>query len=197
MISFENVFFSYDNKSVLSNVSFTLPRQGVVGFCGPSGCGKSTLLRLLSGLEVPQSGSVLGMDSLRIAMVFQEDRLLPWLTVQENVQLVCPDSSAEQTWATLEAVELLSEKDNYPEELSGGMQRRVALARALAYGGDMLILDEPFTGLDPALCAKIAAIIQEKFSDGLIVLVTHSADDFNLFNTTPYTLSSPISGTLF
>ncbi|MBR2338966.1 MAG: ABC transporter ATP-binding protein [Clostridia bacterium] len=194
MLTFENVSFSYDNAPILSSVSFSLPKRGVIGFSGPSGCGKSTLLRLIAGLEIPSDGVIQRHADTRLAMVFQENRLLPWLTAEENVRLVCED--AEQALQALTAVSLADARDVYPDQLSGGMQRRVALARALAYGGDLLILDEPFTGLDPALCADIAKHILERFRNGLIMLVTHSADEFSLFDVKPYELSGPITGKL-
>ena len=197
MLTFENVTFSYDGTPLLSSVSFSLPDQGVVGFSGPSGCGKSTLLRLMAGLETPTDGIIRHSATTRLAMVFQENRLLHWLTAEENVRLVCGDDAPARAKHALEAVCLTDARNLYPDQLSGGMQRRVALARALAYGGDILLLDEPFTGLDNALSARIAGHLMERFRRGLIVLVTHSAEEFSLFGTAPYALTGPLTGPLF
>ena len=179
MITLDRVSFAYGNTPILTDFSLTLPQSGAVCLFGPSGCGKTTLLRLIAGLEVPTSGSVCREDG-RIAMVFQENRLAPWLTVRENLLLVTDDTDAVDK--ALSAVSLQDTADRYPDELSGGMQRRVALARALAFGGDLLLLDEPFNGLDDALKESVANALRERFAEGLIVLVTHSLDEAALFD---------------
>ena len=194
MISFQNVSFAYDNKPIINDLSFSLPSGGIFRFNGPSGCGKTTLLRLLAGLETPLSGTITRPEGLTLSMVFQENRLLPWLTAEENVAFVCSDPvRVEQA---LKAVLLWEDRQKYPEELSGGMQRRVAIARALAYGGDLLILDEPFTGLDEQLCHVIAAAILHEYADKLILLVTHSEEEAALFSATTIPLPSPLTGAL-
>ena len=171
-IRLEDVSLRYGKKQVLDRFSLTLPTQGLVCFLGPSGCGKTSLLRLLAGISVPDSGKLIGLTGLKPSMAFQENRLLPWLTSLENVSLVSSeDDAASYRW--LEQVELGAEADKLPEQLSGGMQRRVALARALAYGGDLLLLDEPFTGLDNALAKRLLCLIIELYSDKLTVMVTH------------------------
>lgn len=195
MITFDNVSFSYGKTPLVNNLCFALPQKGVVGFSGPSGCGKTTLLRLIAHLEKPTSGKILSPAELRLSMVFQEHRLLPWLTAEENVRLVC-ESDPERATKALEAVELTDAAHQYPDELSGGMQRRVALARALAYDGDVLILDEPFNGLDDSLRDRIVSRILRQFENKLILLVTHSAEEFRLFNCEPIKLTSPLTGNL-
>lgn len=179
MVKLDHVSFSYDGAPVLTDVSLTLPRDGAVCLFGPSGCGKTTLLRLIAGLETPTGGTV-QCDAQRIAMVFQENRLVPWLTVRENLLLVTDDTDAVDM--ALIAVSLQEAADQRPDELSGGMQRRVALARALAFGGDLLILDEPFNGLDDALKSAVASALSERFAGCPIVLVTHSLDEAKLFD---------------
>lgn len=180
MLSLNHVSFAYDDTPVLQDVSLTVPDTGAVCLFGASGCGKTTLLRLLAGLEVPTAGQVYRPENLRVAMVFQENRLLPWLTVRQNVELVTADRDAVD--AALAAVSLSDAAEDYPAALSGGMQRRVALARALAYGGDVLLLDEPFNGLDDTLKSHIAAAFREHFSHGAIVLVTHLKEEAALFD---------------
>ncbi len=193
MIQLKKVSFSYGATPILQNLSVTLPQQGVVGFSGPSGCGKTTLLRILAGLEQPQSGTLSRPENCRLSMVFQEDRLLPWLTAEENVRLVC-EAQPHRAAECLQAVGLSEAAHHYPDQLSGGMKRRVALARAMAADGDILILDEPFTGLDTALQEEIAALLREQFKDKLILLVTHGAEEFALFHCTPITLTAPLTG---
>lgn len=194
MISFNEVTFGYGQTPLLKKVSFTLPAAGAVCFSGPSGCGKTTLLRLIAGLEHPASGTILRPADQKIAMVFQENRLLPWLTVQENVALVCTDAIVVSD--ALEAVALADAADKYPDELSGGMQRRTALARALAYGGDLLILDEPFTGLDESLARSIAEKLRRRFADKPILLVTHSEREPAWFDAAVCPLTSPLERTI-
>ena len=145
--------FSYGDKHIFRHYSAELP-EPVCCITSPSGTGKSTLLKLMAGLLVPDSGTISGVPS-RPVMMFQEDRLLPWYNVRKNLLLVCPDR--EKTEAMLEAVELSGDLEI--SELSGGMSRRVALARALLAGGNCLLLDEPFTGMDHDLMRRMAGLI--------------------------------------
>jgi len=173
MIRLENITAGYELQNpVLQNLTLTLPKTGIVAFTGPSGSGKTTLLRLIAGLLKPFSGTISGLEEKRISMVFQEDRLLPWCTVLQNVTCVGAEATARQC---LENMELGEHLHRYPGELSGGMQRRVAIARALCFGGDVLVLDEPFKGLDPALKERIFPHIRD--AAPLILLVTHDEQD--------------------
>ena len=167
MISLSHITAGYPGRRVLEELSLTLPQEGAVALMGPSGVGKTTLLRLLAGLLAPEKGEISGLSGKKIAFLFQEDRLLPWLTAQKNVELV---SNAERAREWLARMEIAS-PEQYPREMSGGMQRRVALARALAYGGDVLLLDEPFKGLDESLRARIAGRIRGQAA--LTVLSVH------------------------
>lgn len=179
-IRLKNVHAGYEGKAIFTDYSLELPAHGALAVLGPSGSGKTTLLCLLAGLITPQKGAVEGLDGKTISMVFQENRLLPWCTSYENIALVqkkrlaCP-----QTLAWLERMELAAWRDSYPNELSGGMQRRVALGRACAFGGDILLLDEPFTGIDEALRERLVPHI--KSAAELIVLVTHDSEEAELF----------------
>ena len=174
MIQLTNATAGYPGKTVLRNVTLSLPEQGAVALMAPSGFGKTTLLRVLAGLLKPESGTISGLENKKIAFLFQEDRLLPWQNAEKNVSIV---SSAEKARFWLQAMEI-DDPTQYPHEMSGGMQRRVALARAMAFGGDLLLLDEPFKGLDEALRARIAARIKDQFP--LTVLSIHDQEEAEL-----------------
>lgn len=144
----------YAGQTVLEDFSLTLPSEGVTALCGPSGCGKTTLMRLIAGLETADAGTINGLDGAKISMVFQEDRLLPWCTAEQNIAIAAPGTEAA-FW--MEQSGIADARQKLPDELSGGMRRRVAIARALAYAGALFLLDEPFKALDDATRAKMIA----------------------------------------
>lgn len=191
LIAFENVDFSYDGKQkILDRFSLELPENGVLCFFGPSGCGKTTLLRILAGLERPQGGCVTGPDGLRVSAVFQENRLLPWETALENVA-IAGDVKPEEASRLLTKLGLGDVLDKRPAELSGGMKRRVAIARALVFPADILLLDEPFIGLEAELWTEIAREIHERYSGKPVVLVTHIAEQAAMMNARIVRLEGP------
>lgn len=153
MITVRDITVRYRDKTVLERFSLRLPDDGITALSGPSGCGKTTLLRVLAGLLAPEAGEVLLPG--RAVILFQEDRLFPWRTVEQHVADVLPKDRRGEAGRWLSLCELDGEGDSYPASLSGGMGRRLALARALACGGDVLLLDEPFTGVDGARMARI------------------------------------------
>ena len=155
MISFDHVTFYYEEKAILQDFSLTLPGTGITVLRGPSGCGKTSLLRLLAGLERPAQGSISGIHPEQTAILFQENRLFPWRTVAQHLTDVMPQSRHHEVTHWLRFVELEGEESSYPDALSGGMQRRLALARCLALGGELFLLDEPFTGVDPDRAQRI------------------------------------------
>lgn len=171
MIRLENLSFSYGEKEVLKNFSLEIPRDGITALCGPSGCGKTTLLRLLGGLEKPRSGSITGMTPADTAFLFQENRLLPWRTAIQHIRDVMPRSKWDTAAEYLSLVELEGEQDTRPGELSGGMGRRLALARCLALEADVLLLDEPFAGIDLARAERILTWLRERGTT--VILVSH------------------------
>lgn len=166
-----HLFLSFGEKSVFEDFSLTLPPQGVTLLRGPSGCGKTTLLRVLAGLTVPEQGSVSGIRPEETAFLFQENRLLPWRTVRQHITDVLPRERKQEAGRFLELTELTGEEDSYPSALSGGMCRRLALARCLALGGRLYLLDEPFAGVDPARAARI--LQRMKALNRPILLVSH------------------------
>lgn len=179
-ITLEHVSKAFGERQVLRDVSLMLPESGAVCFFGPSGCGKTTLTRLICGLDKPDSGRILKPKGLRIACHFQEDRLLPWYTAEENLTLAL--GSAEEARAWLERLHLADAGALYPDELSGGMRRRVSLARALGYASDVLVLDEPLRELDEATCAQMMALIANHISSRLLILVTHDRRQADYFH---------------
>ena len=171
MISLQNITLRYGNKVVLDGFSLELPEEGLTALSGPSGCGKTTLLRVLGGLARPERGKVDGLDPSRAAFLFQEDRLLPWRTVGQHITDVLPRSRREELPRWLAFAELEGEDHAYPAALSGGMARRLALARCVALGGGLLLLDEPFAGVDQERTARMLERLRGL--DVPIVLATH------------------------
>ena len=179
----------------IRDLSIRFPDEGTVAIMGPSGCGKTTLLQMVAGLQRPSQGSV-QCNATSSAYVFQEPRLLPWRTVADNIRLArskkSPPSRSVEQW--LEAVGLADCAQRYPDELSGGMKQRVAIARALYCDTDLLLMDEPFRGLDEAMRDQIIDLVRrERTPPGkLTLLVTHDkkealalADSILLFSNAP------------
>ena len=173
MIVIKNLKKSFDKNVIFDGFDLTLEDKGAYSLSGPSGCGKTTLLRIICGLDTDYTGEV--SVTGKISYVFQENRLLPNATAYENVFTVCGDK--EKSLFLLGEVGLSDALDKYPSELSGGMNRRVAIARALAYPHDILLLDEPFTALDPEIKSKITELIKKNEKDRLVVLITHDAEE--------------------
>ena len=175
-ISVKKLSKAFDGHIVLKDFSSEIPLCGVTVIRGASGAGKTTLFRLLLGLEQPDSGKITGMQGRKPAVVFQEDRLLPWATALENAAIGSDETRAKNA---LERLGLGENLCQLPRELSGGMKRRVAIARALAYGGDILFLDEPFTGLDEDNKRIAAQAMLE--ANVPILVITHDDAEAELF----------------
>ena len=164
---------------VLDEISIALANGEVAAIVGPSGCGKTTLLRVIVGLDHEFEGSVHLPAHGRLGVVFQEPRLLPWRTVEENVRLAAPQASDAALSALFAMLGLDGHRRHYPGELSLGLARRVALARAFAIEPDLLVLDEPFVSLDAALAARLRAELVELVSRRPVttLLVTHNVEE--------------------
>ena len=161
----------YGDKIVLDHFSAEFG-PGITCIVGPSGFGKTTLLHTIAGLVQPDSGKIEGGPE-KVSLMFQDDRLFPWMNALQNIAVVCDDEEKARRY--LQAVELEQEAAAMPSELSGGMRRRIAFARALAYDGDMLLLDEPFKGMDLPLVERLAPLLQDL--DIPVILSTHSPEE--------------------
>ena len=175
MLTIKDLHKSFGSKVLFDGFSLTLPDKGFYCFSGPSGCGKTTLLRIISGLDTDYRGTVEVKG--RVSYVFQEDRLIPFLTAFENVNAVCRDR--EKTMYFLSGLGIDGSAGLYPDELSGGMRRRTAIARALSFPHDLILLDEPFSGLDGDLRRGTIELIKECEKDSLVILVTHERDEID------------------
>jgi ABC-type nitrate/sulfonate/bicarbonate transport system ATPase subunit len=162
------------HKEVLADIAFVLEAGEVAALVGPSGSGKTTLLRIIAGLDRDFEGRV-ATPTGRLGFVFQEPRLLPWRSVEENVRIAAPQARESELEALFEALGLAQHRRHYPRELSLGLARRVAIARAFAIRPDVLLLDEPFVSLDEKLATQLQqeliALVEGRHVTSL--LVTH------------------------
>ena len=170
-------------QQVIAGLSLQLGAGEVGAIVGPSGCGKTTLMRIIAGLDHDWRGAISlpahGARESRLGMVFQEPRLLPWRSVEDNVRIAAPDAREADIAALFSTLGLAAHRTHFPGELSLGLARRVALARALACEPDLLLLDEPFVSLDAALAVRlreeIAELVESRHVTTLIV--THDLDE--------------------
>ena len=189
-IKFEHVYKSFQNQVLLSDFSHSFTWEGCMALMGPSGIGKTTILRLISGLSKPDSGRILGVPE-RFSYMFQENRLLPFKNALENVSLA---SNTKRAKFYLQKLELENAMYSMPNELSGGMQRRVALARTLAFESDLILLDEPFKGMDMVLREQVMELLKEEQEKRPILLVTHDIQEVDYLHATRCVLQDvPIS----
>lgn len=176
MLELKDVSLSFGALEVLRGASLMLGQDERIAITGQSGCGKTSLLHVIAGLLHPDSGLVRNRAA-RTACVFQEPRLLPWLSAEENVSIVMPHGThGQDALMLLKELGLADSAEKHPCELSGGMQQRAALARALAYAPDLLLLDEPFRALDAASKALAIDAVNER-ADCAVILVTHSPEE--------------------
>src|SRR6516162_688598 len=164
---------------VVGELSIALAKGEVAALVGPSGCGKTTLLRIVTGLDRDFEGTVSLPVNCKLGVVFQEPRLLPWRTVEENIRLIAPQASAQSLQALFATLGLAEHRQHYPGALSLGQARRVALARAFAIEPDLLILDEPFVSLDAALADRLRGELTELVFRRPVttLIVTHNIEE--------------------
>ena len=177
MIEIRDLTVTLGDKHVFDRYSAEIPDEGIVIISGESGIGKTTLLRVLCGLIKPEHGTIVGLSDRKISVVFQEPRLLDHMTALENVALVSDRTEAERLLDMLNMKEELHVKAS---SLSGGQKQRVSLARAFAFSSDVVLLDEPFTGLDEQNKRKAAELIR---TARLAVVVTHDPGDAALLQS--------------
>lgn len=175
MIDIKNLTVKYD-KVVLDNVNLNFSK-GVYCIVAPSGTGKTTLFNAIVGL-VKYSGNITVKG--KISYLFQEDRLLNWLNAKENIMLVEPDEIKVQEYIKIFGIDEFFYE--MPQNLSGGMKRRVALVRTLAYNADIYLLDEPFKGLDEDNAQKVREVIKDISQTKLVLIVTHDEQDILKLN---------------
>lgn len=181
-IELSRVCLSFGSVEVLRDVSLTIHQGEFVAIIGPSGCGKSTLLNVISREIPPLSGSVESQGQIR--MIYQQDGLFPWQTVSENISLglrsvADPGERSRQLAELVQLIGLEGFENHYPHQLSGGMRQRVELARAMAGGSDVLLMDEPFSSLDYLtrlrMRAEVVRLLEER--PRTVVLVTHDIEE--------------------
>ncbi len=198
-ISIKNLNYRYDNNQVLDGISIDIIKDSIVCILGKSGCGKSTLLNILSGIEKSKGRSELSFGS--VSYSFQEDRLLENLTVYENIKFANKNKSKDEILEVIKLVMLEGYENYYPKELSGGMRKRVSLARAFINDADLMLLDEPFSSLDVTLIGDIIKAINELYNSKrrTIIIVTHRidvalllADKIYILNGTPARVTGEI-----
>lgn len=178
MLVLDNITVELGGRKIVENFSLKLEKGRCLALSGASGCGKTTILRAVAGLIALNSGTCI-VRAKRLAYLFQEPRLLPWQTAGENVALTAPYVCRDRL-KTLFHELYLDEKDldKYPHELSGGMQQRVSLARALITDPDFLLMDEPFSALDARLRHVLQTRIMQAVDDGMsVLLVTHDVQE--------------------
>jgi len=183
-LNLENIKKTYGNREILDQFSVEFKPGSITCLFGPSGCGKTTLLNLMGGITRPDSGSVTGFPEEKISFIFQETRLLPWKTVLGNVIFPLidklPDNlSIETARKFIRLVGLEKEEGFYPFQLSGGMKQRVSIARAFAFPGSLILMDEAFQSLDNTLKYNILdSFLKIWKEDGrTVIFVTHDIDE--------------------
>ncbi|MEY8216080.1 MAG: ABC transporter ATP-binding protein [Colwellia sp.] len=185
-VAIKDKCYGNSDAVVLKNINFSVKPGEFIAIIGPSGCGKSTLLNMLCGLEESSKQILLcngkaikGNESHKLGYIFQQPRLMPWLTVQENLKLVLPSSQHEQINDLLNQVGLSGKGNYFPKQLSGGMQRRVAIARAFAVNPELLLLDEPFNSLDAPTAAKLRLLLIKLYQSrgSTVIFVTHDLSE--------------------
>lgn len=176
---------SFNGHPVLGDLSFSVPYGSTLCIMGASGCGKTTLLNIIMGIEKPEEGTVTGVPG-RIAAVFQEDRLCEDFRCITNIRMAS-EKTDEEILACLDSLLIGDSAYKKISELSGGMKRRAAIARALLSDHDLLVMDEPFKGLDPETRKKTASLIRETSCTKIIV--THDEEDAELLGASVIRLS--------
>ena len=191
MIEVKNLSFSFEKNTVISDLSFSIEKGKTYCIMGRSGVGKTTLLRLLAGILKSEKGRIVYKQDVKKSFVFQENRLVPWMNVYDTLKYITKDENAVKS--ALIETSLYEEKEKMPDELSGGMARRLSIARAIAYGGEVFFIDEPLYGLDVKTSEGILELIKNTLNDKTAIVITHSPEEaFYLSDKIIFLKNSPI-----
>lgn len=197
-IVIKNLNKSFSNLIIFKDFNMEISKSMITCILGPSGSGKTTLLNMISGIVKPDSGIFQGLEGREISYLFQEPRLLEWKTVWNNLDFVLTEKFKKEEKEKiiskyLEMVELTDFKDYYPGNLSGGMKQRVAIARAFAYPSKILIMDEPFKGLDYKLKISLMDSFVKLWIEDrrTVIFVTHDVEEAVYLGDEIYVLSKP------
>lgn len=177
-IELKHLYKRFGDKQLFKDFNYVIENERILGISGPSGVGKTTLMRMLAGQEQPDHGSITGLPTEGVSFVFQDNRLLPWMTVKENIRFILKtEGEYNQISSILKMVGLEDAADQLPATLSGGQQKRVALARAFCKNSSLLLMDEPLTGLDTVLKNRIMKdfmlLWESEKPKRTVVLVSH------------------------
>lgn len=178
MIVCKNLTKKFNDKIIFENLDYYIGNKGIYSITGSSGCGKTTLSRIIMKLEEYSSGNIIYDKNIVFSAMFPENRLIPNLSALDNINYVLMDK--DRSKKILELMKMKKDEDKLPRELSNGMKRRVALGRALGYESDLLVLDEPFNGLDDKLKEYIGNLLIEESKKRSILLIDH---DINLLKS--------------
>lgn len=183
-LEIKNLYKDFDGVSLYRDFSLGFAEGTITCILGPSGCGKTTLLNIIGKLLAPDSGDLIGFDGKAVSYIFQDPRLLPWKTVEENIRFVLRKSLSEKEQQRkvnqlISLVELNGFAGYYPSKLSGGMRQRVSIARAFAFPSDIILMDEPLKGLDIKLKLNLIRTISMVWQADkrTVIFVTHDVDE--------------------
>ena len=193
MIELRNINKVYDDLVIFNDFNMNIEEGKIICFLGASGCGKTTLLNMISGTVKNDEGSISGIND-KISYIFQDTRLLPWANVEDNIKFVLKSDKKvdldELTKKYIDIVKLTKFRKYYPIQLSGGMKQRVSIARAFAYSAKLLLMDEPFKGLDYELKLDLIHAFLELWEEDnrTVLFVTHDIDEALLLSDKIYML---------
>jgi NitT/TauT family transport system ATP-binding protein len=181
-IIIQSLIKKFGKQVLFDGIDLHIENVRMTALIGGSGCGKTTLLRMICGLDKDYSGEIIGVPD-HISFLFQEDRLLPWCNVKENIEFVLKDVMTKEQMdkavsQIIKDVQLDGHENKLPAELSGGMQRRVAMARAFCYPSSLLLMDEPFKGFDLKLNLELIELLKKLHANShkTVILVAHETE---------------------
>lgn len=189
MIRIEGLTVAFDGQRIIDGLDHTFEDGRIYGISGASGIGKTTLIGCIAGLVTPSEGSI-HSDFQKLSYIFQDARLFPWLTALENVECVCKDKERARYFLSLL---IPDSEDKFPHELSGGMKQRVSIARALAYDAPLMLLDEPFKGLDAETKIATVETVISHLKGRTAILVSHDVSELALCDTVYKMCGSPVT----